>query len=229
MSQTLTTRQFEFLRSVDTPTVCNLIEIVAPHRRGFGYTVKHLYCPFPDLPPIVGFAKTGTIKSKDATPGDKSYMERRMDYLDYIAAEPRPSISVLEDTDGEHVGYGAFWGEVQSNVHKSLGVLGVVTNGSVRDVHMVAKGFQMLAGSISPSHAFVHLLEFGNEVSVHGMTVKSGDLIHADQHGAVVVPVDKVEEMMRAMEGLTAREAAILEAAADPDNTVEKIKAAIRG
>lgn len=230
MPETLTTRQFEFLRSIDTPTVCNLIEIVSPHRRGFGYTVKHLHCPFPDLPPIVGFAKTGTIKAKDTFgAGDKSYMERRLDYLDYVASEPRPSISVLEDLDGEDVGFGAFWGEVQSNVHKALGVLGVVTNGSVRDIPMIAKGFQMLAGSLSPSHAFVHLLDFGKEVTVHGMAVKSGDLIHADQHGAIVVPVDKVEEMMRAMDGLTAKEAAILEAALDPNDTVEKIKAAIRG
>jgi regulator of RNase E activity RraA len=230
MQEILTTRQLEFLRSIDTPTVCNLIEIVAPHRRGFGYTVKHLHCPFPDLPPIVGFAKTVTIKSKDAFgAGDKSYMDKRLEYLDYVAAEPRPGISVIEDLDGEHVGYGAFWGEVQSNVHKALGVLGVVTNGSIRDIPMIAEGFQMLAGSISPSHAYVHMIEFGVPVTVHGMAVNSGDVVHADQHGAVVVPPDKVEEMMKAMEGLTAREAAIIEAARDPEMTVENLKAAIRG
>jgi regulator of RNase E activity RraA len=230
MHETLTTRQLEFLRSIDTPTVCNLIEIVAPHRRGFGYTVKHLHCPFPDLPPIVGFAKTVTIKSKDAFgAGDKSYMDKRLEYLDYLAAAPRPGISVIEDFDGEHAGYGAFWGEVQSNVHKALGVLGVVTNGSIRDIPMIAEGFQMLAGSIGPSHAYVHMIEFGVPVTVHGMAVKSGDLVHADQHGAVVVPSDKVEEMMKAMEGLTSREAAIIEAARDPEMTVEKLKAAIKG
>jgi regulator of RNase E activity RraA len=230
MQEILTTRQLEFLRSIDTPTVCNLIEIVAPHRRGFGYTVKHLHCPFPDLPPIVGFAKTVTIKSKDAFgAGDKSYMDKRLEYLDYVAAEPRPGISVIEDLDGEHVGYGAFWGEVQSNVHMALGVLGVVTNGSIRDIPMIAEGFQMLAGSISPSHAYVHMIEFGVPVTVHGMAVNSGDVVHADQHGAVVVPPDKVEEMMKAMEGLTAREAAIIEAARDPEMTVENLKAAIRG
>jgi regulator of RNase E activity RraA len=155
-------------------------------------------------------------------------MGRRLDYLDYVAAEPRPSISVIEDIDDD-VGYGAFWGEVQTNVHKALGVLGVVTNGSVRDIPMVAKGFQMLAGSISPSHAFVRIEEFGTPVSVHGMDVRSGDLIHADQHGAVVVPADKVEEMMKALEGLTAREATIIEAANDPEMTIEKLKAAFRG
>jgi regulator of RNase E activity RraA len=230
MTETLTTRQFEFLRSIDTPTVCNLIEIVTPHRRGFGYTVKHLHCPFPDLPPIVGYAKTVKIKAKDAFPsGDGSYMSRRMDYLDYVAAQPRPSISVIQDIDGEHVGFGAFWGEVQTNVHKALGVLGVVTNGSVRDIPMVAKGFQMLAGSIGPSHAFVRIEEFGTPVDVHGIAVKSGDLIHADQHGAVVVPADKVDEMMKANEGLTEREARIIEAANAPDMTVDKIKEAMRG
>jgi regulator of RNase E activity RraA len=230
MADTLTTRQFEFLRSIDTPTVCNLVEIVTPHRRGFGYTVRHLHCPFPDLPPIVGYAKTGTIRAKDPTAaGDASYMERRLEYLDYVAAEPRPSISVLEDLDGDHVGYGAFWGEVQTNVHKALGVLGVVTNGSVRDIPMVAKGFQMLAGSLAPSHAYVRLEEFGCPVTVHGMAVKSGDLIHADQHGAVVVPADKVHEMMQAMEKLSAREAAIIAAALEPEDALAKIKAAIRG
>ena len=50
---------------MDTPTVCNVVEMVAPERRGHGYTVKHLFCPFPDLPPIVGFAKTVTAKAKD--------------------------------------------------------------------------------------------------------------------------------------------------------------------
>ena len=230
MGAQLTTRHFEFLRSIDTPTVCNLLEIVAPERRGFGYTVKHLHCPFPQLPPMVGFARTATIKAKEPfAAGDRSYMDRRLDYLDYLAVGALPSVSVIEDMDGEHVGYGAFWGEVQTNVHKALGVLGVVTNGSVRDIPMVAPGFQMLAGSIAPSHAFVQLVEFGVPVNVHGMAVVSGDLIHADQHGAVVVPVDAVEAMMDALPKLTEREAAIIGAALDPAMTVETLKAAMRG
>ena len=80
--------QFAFLRSIDTPTVCNLIEIVAPERRGFGYTVNHLHCPFPDLPPMVGFAKTVTIRARDKVSGP-SYVQKRMDYLDYVAAAPQ--------------------------------------------------------------------------------------------------------------------------------------------
>ena len=222
-----TKSQLEFLQSIDTPTVCNLVEIVAPERRGHGYTVKHLHCPFPDLPPIVGFAKTVTFKAKDKVPlGEAGYMQKRLDYLDYVASAPQPAIMVMEDLDGEYVGYGAFWGEVQSNVHKALGALGVVTSGSIRDIPMIAPGFQMLAGSIVPSHAYVHVVDYGIDVNVHGMATKSGDLIHADRHGAIVVPVDKIDAMKAANEGLSAREAKII-AAAKAGGGVAAIKAAM--
>jgi regulator of RNase E activity RraA len=221
--------QFEFLQSIDTPTVCNLIEIVAPERRGFGYTVTHLHCPFPDLPPIVGFARTVTFKAKDAVPlGQAGYMQKRLDYLDYVGDAPQPCIMIMEDLDREHLGYGAFWGEVQSNVHKALGALGVVTSGSIRDIPMIAPGFQMLAGSIVPSHAYVHVVDYGIDVNVAGMAVKSGDLIHADRHGAVVVPTDKIDAMKTALDGLAAREAKII-AAAKGGGGVAAIKAAMQG
>ena len=97
---------------------------------------------------------------------------------------------MIQDIDGPDVGYGAFWGEVQSNVHKALGCLGVITDGSIRDIPQWAPGFQALAGSIGPSHAWVHAESFGGEVRVAGMTVRSDDLIHADRHGAVVIPLD---------------------------------------
>ena len=223
----LTPAQFEFLRSIDTPTVCNLLEVVAPERRGFGYTVRHLHCPFPDLPPMVGFAKTVTMRAQDRVPlGEAGYMNKRLDYLDYVATGPRPSIAVIEDLDDE-AGYGAFWGEVQSNIHKALGCLGVVTNGSIRDIPMIAQGFQMLAGSLSPSHAYTHVEDFGIPVTVHGMKVNSGDLIHADQHGAVVVPLDIIDRMKGALDDLNAREARIIKAAKEV-GTVEAIKAAIK-
>jgi regulator of RNase E activity RraA len=218
-----------FLESMDTPTVCNVIEIVAPERRGYGYTTRHLHCPFPDLPPKVGFAKTVTMRAKDPVSlGDAGYMNKRFDYLDYIASRPNPSWVVIQDLD-DPAGYGAFWGEVQSNVHKALGCHGVVTNGCVRDIPMIAAGFQILAGSIAPSHAFVHVVDFGGEVTVHGMAVKHADLIHADRHGAVVVPMDKLAAMRGALDSLTKSEARIIQAACAPNVTVETIKAAIRG
>jgi len=93
---------------------------------------------------------------------------------------------------------------------------------------MIAPGFQMLAGSIVPSHAYVHVADFGIEVTVHGMTVKSGDLIHADRHGAIVVPDEKIEAMRAAVDGLAAREAKII-AAARAGGDLAAIKAAMKG
>ncbi len=98
------------------------------------------------------------------------------------------------------MGYGAFWGEVQSAVHKALGCVGVITDGSIRDIPQWAPGFQALAGSIGPSHAWVHAESFGGEVRVAGMTVRSGDLIHADRHGAVVIPFDVAAKLPDAAE-----------------------------
>jgi regulator of RNase E activity RraA len=226
MPATLTKEQAEFLKSMDTPTVCNVIEMVAPERRGHGYTVKHLFCPFPDLPPIVGFAKTVTAKAKDkVSAGD--YMAKRMDYLDYVASEPRPSISVIEDLDDE-VGYGAFWGEVQSNIHKALGSIGCVTNGSFRDLDMWAEGYQMVGGRIGPSHAWVHMVDFGRAVNIFGMQVGHDDVIHADYHGAVVVPADAVKKLPAAIDLISRREKVILDFCRDPGFTPAKLRVVLK-
>ena len=113
-------------------------------------------------------------------------------------------------------------------MHKALGCLGTVANGSIRDIASVAEGFQMLAGSIAPSHAYVHIVEFGLSVNVHGMEVQSGALIHADRHGAVVVPVENIDAMAAALDGLMKREASIIAAARAPGATAATIKAAMK-
>lgn len=222
----LTKQQIDFLQSIDTPTVCNVLEMVAPERRGHGYTIRHLHCPFPSLPPMVGFAKTVTCRSRDKVDlGD--YMQKRLDYLDYVAAAPNPSWVVVHDLD-DPPGHGAYWGEVMGNIHKALNCVGTITNGAIRDIPQIPAGFQMLAGSIAPSHAYVHVVDYGVDVTVHGMAVTSGDLIHADQHGAVVVPLDVIDAMPKAFEQLAAREAKIIDAARSGKG-VAAIKAAYKG
>jgi regulator of RNase E activity RraA len=218
----------ETLGRYDTPTICNALEIVAPERRLIGYTTKQLVCPFPDLPPMVGYARTVTIRSvvKSSLPAAEQ-SKRRIAYYEYVGIGEGPRIVVIQDIDGPDVGYGAFWGEVQSNVHKALGCLGVVTDGSIRDIPQWAPGFQALAGSVGPSHAWVHADSFGGEVRVAGMTVRSGDLIHADCHGAVVIPPDIAAKVPEAAELCGRRETPILDIARSPAFTLEKLKEAL--
>jgi regulator of RNase E activity RraA len=224
----LTEADFEALRKIDTPTMSNLIEMIDPGRQSYGYTFRHLHCIFPAMQPIVGYAKTAAIRARvpvSRSPEESTAFRER--YLDYISRGAEPKISVVQDMD-EQPGYGALWGEVSTNVHKALGVKGAVTNGSVRDLDMVAKDFQLLAGLIAPSRAHVHYCDFACEVNVHGMTVNDGDLIHADRHGAVVIPPLAVCEIPRALDLMKRKEKAILDAAQSPDCTVEILKAAHR-
>jgi regulator of RNase E activity RraA len=225
---TLTAADLKKLAAYDTPTICNALEIVAPERRAHGFNRKPLICPFPKLKPIVGYARTATIRSREPNGASKAAQRAlRGEYYQMIAADPAPSIAVLQDIDGPDAGFGAFWGEVQSTIHKGLGCLGVVTDGCIRDIDMWAPGFQALAGSIMPSHAHVHLVSINLEVSISGMIVRPNDLLHADYHGAVVIPEEVAKKVPAACELLTRKESVILKAAKSKGFTAAKLMKAI--
>jgi regulator of RNase E activity RraA len=214
------------LQGFDTPTVCNALEALAPARRGYGFTTEPLFCARPGLPPLVALARTATIRS--AHPNDlegPAARELSDAYYAYIDAGPKPSVVVIHDMD-ERRGYGAFWGEVNSAIHKGLGCDGLITNGGVRDLPDLAEGFQVLAGRVVPSHAFVHVVDFGRPVDVAGMRVRDGDLIHADQHGAVVIPPEAAARIKETAKLLQARERVIIEAARAPGFDIAKLRAA---
>ncbi|MCP4225510.1 MAG: hypothetical protein GY773_19415, partial [Actinomycetia bacterium] len=139
-----------------------------------------------------------------------------------------PTITVIEDLDAVP-GYGAWWGEVNTNIHYGLGSLGVITNGSVRDLDDVAEGFQMLAGMAGPSHAWVRIIEHGVQVTVHGMTVDPGDLIHADRHGAVVIPVEVARDVPGAAAQIAAAEHMIINAAQQSDFSAARLRELLGG
>ncbi len=225
----LTDAERAALTAFDTPSVCNALEIVAPERRAKGFTVRPLVAPFPQLKPVLAYARTAIIRSKepDGLAKDKA-KAKRLAYYEYVEKGSRPSIMVMQDIDGDDRGFGCFWGEVQSNVHKGLGCVGVITDGTVRDIDMMAPGFFVLAGGVVPSHAWVHAVDFGGQVNVAGMIVNSGDLIHADRHGAVVVPHGLERKVIEAATLIARREAVIIAAAKQPGFTVEALKRAMR-
>ena len=214
------------LASVDTPTVCNAIE-VAEGRRGFqGYTRKCPIAADPELPPIFGFARTARLRAvKPSGEPPETVRARRMEYYRYMATGPNPRIAVIEDLDGADA-VGAFWGEVNTTVHKGLGVSGTLTNGVMRDLGDLAPGYQVLAGSIGPSHAFVHVVDFDKPVTVFGLAVKPGDFIHADRHGAVVVPPEFLPVLSSAIAKMQDSEMLILEPARQSGFSIEAFEEA---
>ncbi|MYD42676.1 MAG: RraA family protein [Gammaproteobacteria bacterium] len=224
---TVSDELIEQLKELDTPTVCNALESVVPQRRGYGYTTDPLVCTRPELGSMVGYARTACIRAMH--PSDvrgEAARDLQHGYYSYIDDGPKPAIIVIQDLDGEGRGYGSFWGEVNSNIHNGLGCVGLITDGSVRDIPDIAEGFQMLADRIGPSHAFVHTVSYGGGINVAGMRVSSGDLIHADQHGAVVIPNDKAHEVPDAAAAIARRERVIINAAQEEGFNFERLKQA---
>ncbi|WP_170407846.1 RraA family protein [Ruegeria arenilitoris] len=212
------------LRKVDTPTVCNAIEM-AQGKRGFDqFTRGTMFCSAPSEGAIVGFARTAKIAAvQPPSEAAEVIRQRRMDYYRYMAEAPAPSVAVVEDVDFPSC-IGAYWGEINTSVHKGFGMAGALTNGVMRDLGDMPQGFPVIAGSIGPSHGFVHVREIDTPVSIFGLTVNPSDLIHADRHGAVVVPADLIDQIEHAILKLFETERIILSAASEPGFSFEKFE-----
>ncbi|MBT7559730.1 MAG: RraA family protein [Rhodobacterales bacterium] len=182
------------LQSVDTPTVCNAIE-VAQGKRGFNDFTRGTMLASDTKGVIVGYAVTAQIAAiEPPTEAVSVIRERRMSYYKAMSENVKPSIAVVEDLDYPNC-IGAFWGEVNTTIHKGFGMSGALTNGVMRDLGDMAEGFPVVAGSIGPSHGFVHVRSVNQPINIFGMNIKSGDLVHADRHGAVVVPTDVIDDL----------------------------------
>jgi regulator of RNase E activity RraA len=212
------------LRSVDTPTVCNAIE-VAQGKRGFNrFTRGTMQHSKPGDAAIVGFARTAKISGlAPPTEADDVIRARRMDYFRSMASEAGPTAAVIEDVDYPNCIAG-WWGEVHVAVHKGLGMAGAITNGVMRDLDVIDEGFPILAGSIGPSHGYVHVVEIGTPVNVMGMRVAQGDLVHADRHGSLVVPTEVIPDLKAAIDTVIDSESIVLGPARAPGFTIEKLE-----
>ena len=214
----------ELLRQVDTPTVCNAIE-VAQGQRGFNrFTRGTMQHSKPGDAAIVGRARTAKIAGlmPSSDPADV-VRARRLEYFRSMAGGDSPTAAVIEDLDYPNCIAG-WWGEVHVAVHKGLGLSGAVTNGVMRDLDVMDDGFPVLAGSIGPSHGFVHVVEIGTPVSIMGMTVNQGELIHADRHGAVVIPDAVIPNLKSSIEKVFASEAIVLGPARQPGFDIHKLE-----
>lgn len=211
----MTPELLDILSRVDTPTVCNAIEVVQGKRGFQGFTRGTMVCTEPGRA-VVGYAATAQIAAiAPPTDAPDVIRARRMAYYRAMHDAPRPSVAVIEDLDYPNC-IGAYWGEINTTIHKGFGMSGALTNGVVRDLGDLPQGFPVVAGSVGPSHGFVHVRSIGQPVRVMGLEVRQGDLIHADRHGAVVVPPDVIAALGAAIAKLQATERLILDPARSP-------------
>ncbi|WP_405109805.1 RraA family protein [Phaeobacter sp. BS52] len=209
----MTPTLLDLLRHVDTPTVCNAIE-VAEGKRGFNaFTRGTMLASAPETGAMVGYARTARISAlAPPTEPPEVIKARRMDYYRHMANGPRPAVTVVEDVDFPNC-IGAYWGEINTTVHRGFGLSGALTNGVMRDLGDLPEGFPVVAGSIGPSHGFVHVKEIGTPVTVFGLQISDGDLVHADRHGALVIPPAVLPHLEGAIRKLLETEKLVLDPA----------------
>jgi 4-hydroxy-4-methyl-2-oxoglutarate aldolase len=186
------------LKRWNTPTIYNGWEQITQYditQNGFNREPTTDYMP--EMGPMVGYAVTVKFE-----PSKKEHVEANpnawAEYREYVAGISGPKILVVQDLDKPHL-VGAFWGEVNSNIHKALGCVGTIIDGAIRDVdEMKNAGFKALARGLCVGHAYSVPVEWDCEVNVFGRSIQSGQLIHADKHGFLAIPTEDEEGLLDA-------------------------------
>lgn len=226
----LNEKKIKELSLFDTPTICNALELMDENRKSFGFTTEQFFCLNPKAEPIVGIAKTASVRSlRPSAKTPTELIEHRAKYYTYVGKGKLPKICVMQDLDGIKSCNGAFWGTFNSSIHKALNCKGVITDGAIRDITKIPKDFQMLAKAVRPSHGFVHIVDFGIQVNVASMIVNDGDLIHADLHGAVSFPVSYVDKVIINAKEFIESEKPIIQACRKKNITLNKILEIYKG
>ncbi len=191
----LNREELESLRRWSTCAISNGIELFNIRPRNEGYMLHEMKSIFPELGAMIGYSVTAVI-SADSPEGRRIQPH---DWWEMILRIPEPRVIVIHDIDRPVVG--SFWGEVNANIHRALGCVGTVTDGSVRDLDEVREiGFHFFSSCVTVSHAYVHLVEIGIPVKVGGLVVKPGDLIMGDKHGVISIPLEIARDVPKAVQ-----------------------------
>ncbi|HEX5164993.1 MAG TPA: RraA family protein [Thermomicrobiales bacterium] len=213
----LTPEQLTALRRIDSPTIANAIETFEVRPRVSGYVGYDIRCIFPDLPPMVGYAVTCTVDS--TTEGRVGIGFQRL--YEILETAPKPAVVVMQDVGQDRL-HSCHAGEVMSTTMKRLGAVGILTDGGLRDVREVAAlgGFHYFCAGLVVSHGNPLCISVNDEVTISGMVVRPGDLLHGDQNGVVLIPDQCAAEVADAAHRIWAREDQTLRQIAEPGYTV---------
>ena len=215
------------IRQFDTCTIANAIEHCRVRLRNEGFTRPGLQCVTGGSPRLLGYAGTCRVRSADPPMSGNAYVDRT-DWWETIGLLPVPRIMVIQDLDAA-AGGASTVGEVHAAILKAFHCEGVITNGAVRDIPAVSRmEFPMFASAVSVSHAYMHIIDFGAPVEIFGLTVRAGDLLYADVHGVVSIPLDIAARIPEAASEIRAGEQKIIDLCQSPGFSLEKLLKAVQ-
>ena len=214
MVATLSFEQISTLCRIDSPTISNAIERFKVRPRVSGYVGYDIRCIFPELPPTVGYAVTCTVDS--TTEGRQGIGFQRL--YELLTNAPKPAIVVMQDVGPDRL-HSCHAGEIMSTTMKRLGAVGILTDGGLRDVRevRVLGGFQYFCAGLVVSHGNPICVSVGDDVTISGMRVRMGDLLHGDVNGVVHIPDECAEQVADAAYRVWAEEGETLRRIASPE------------
>ena len=214
MVATLSFEQISVLCRIDSPTISNAIERFKVRPRVSGYVGYDIRCTFPELPPTVGYAVTCTVDS--TTEGRQGIGFQRL--YELLTNAPKPAIVVMQDVGPDRL-HSCHAGEIMSTTMKRLGAVGILTDGGLRDVRevRVLGGFQYFCAGLVVSHGNPICVSVGDDVTISGMRVRMGDLLHGDVNGVVHIPDECAEQVADAAYRVWAEEGETLRRIASPE------------
>ncbi len=227
-AQPLPRAVLDAIRDFDTCSIVNAIERFGVRLRNEGFTGPGLQCVTCDSPRILGYAATCRVRSADPPMIGDNYVDRT-DWWETIELLPVPRIAVIQDLDPE-AGRASTVGEVHASILKALQCEGLITNGAVRDIPGVSRmQFPMFAAAVSVSHSYIHIVEFGAPVEIFGLKIRSGDLLFADLHGVVSIPLEIAARIPEVASGIRANDQTIIDLCRSAEFSLEKLLKAVRG
>lgn len=217
--QLLTDETLDALKKIDTPTLCNAIETFNVRGRVDGFLGMSIKCFFPEMGPMVGYALTVTVDS--TTPELSRDIEVWKEWVLEMDRYPKPVVLVFKDI-GPEPKKSAHMGEVMATLAKRLGVVGLISDGGVRDLVEVQKlGLHFFAPGCVASHGNPRLLAVGEPVIIDGVLISSGDLIHADLNGVTLVPNIDLQSLFQEVEKIQNEEHELMDYIESPDFTID--------
>jgi 4-hydroxy-4-methyl-2-oxoglutarate aldolase len=195
----------QLLAQYDTPTISNVIELFEVRPRNVGFMDGRIRACFPEMPPIVGYASTATIRTAYARLEGSIYgtLDQQVSRFSEL---PGPAIVVFQDLDDPPVG--ATFGEIMCSSYQCFGALGIITSGPARDLDQVRNlGFAAFSNGVVCSHSYSHITSIHAPVRVGGLEVHPGDLLHADANGVCSVPEAIARDVAHAAAEFVAAEA----------------------
>jgi len=210
-----------FLHSIDSPTIANAIEPFNVRDRCDGFIGGAIECQFSDLGVMVGRALTVTMSNSKGTPAGREGYWRMWDALE---AMDGPVVLAIADVSGapNRVAYS---GEIMATLAQRLGAVGMVTDGGLRDVDEVhALGFHYFMRFPVVSHANFEIVSVGEPIVLDGQRIVTGDLLHGDRNGIVLIPDETIDGLQEAVAKVRTGEQADMEFIRVADFSLDALK-----